>query len=193
MDFKNTNIRLIQAAETRTGSVLLTNILHGFFTPDEPVCHCSYFDRPSQYEPSIETNIKDHFILKTHFISFDQVTKAFPQYKIYFIVSIRPERNKHKLLKYDDLPHVVFVDYELLNTTVEVAVKNVYQVLKIHIQPSIMRFANVESAIKRVTAMNERYEQIKHLNFADYSDPFFKIHGHHRDRDSVGGRPDQST
>lgn len=186
MDFLKSNIRIVQMSQTRSGSTLLSNILYGLFQPDEPICFCS-MDTHQILSPFIH----DHFILKTHSEQPSEINSNFPQYTIYYVASVRPSRGKINHKKYvKTVPRFIAIDYDLISGDVEESVDNVVRTLQQLLPTELMAVANKETAVGRIKAMNDRYDQIKDLPFVEY-DPFFKIHGHHRNRDHELGRPDK--
>jgi hypothetical protein len=174
------NFRIVQTSPMRTASTLLTNVLYGLFTPDLPVCYCHYLLLPKK-QSLVYNMIQENLIIKTH-IPHTELTKLFSEYVTYYVSSCRSA--KGCMIPQDDNPYLVTVDYDLLTGSAETVVNNVFNLLLMKFPSELISSANKSSAIKRIVDMNERYEQIKDLPFK-YYDPFYKIHGHHCNRDDI--------
>ena len=166
---------IIQASFPRSASTVLVNAVHGAIPElfSRPV----YFSDFSGLQP-IPTN-QNIIVIKTHETQIDDLSLMFAdKYKLYFICSERAAQNKKFPEKYRYYPNVVIFDFDELNTTSANVAHNVYRKMKyILTQVSL----NQSLCLRRLEAMNRRYEQIKSMPF-DYVDPYFNIHGSHRSR-----------
>lgn len=183
MDLLKSKFRIVQSSLRRTGSTLLTNILYGLFIPDCSVCFCDYLYHPDKVL-DVSEKLLNNFIIKTHNDDFTELSRVFADYCVYFVTSIRPEKNLmiDEALR-EQMPNLVIVDYDLLTGDVAVAVRNVVHLLRPKFPKELLAIMDQKAAVNRVCLMNERYNQIKYLGFNEYYDPFYKLHGHHRNRD----------
>jgi len=166
---------IVQTSPPRTASTVLVNALYGLI--------CELSDHPCVYVRQANIN-EEHFknviLVKTHISISAFRTKYTGKYNLLFICSQRKELNK--FIK-DRRSDVVVFDYDELNETptnpVSSIIDNIYNKVRDKIPTDIQ--LDKRLAIERVDAMNARYNEMKDLPFT-YHDPFFHIHGSHRDR-----------
>lgn len=134
----------------------------------------------------IEENFKNVAVIKYHEHNINLLTKMYgDKYELFFICSQRPSCNLFIEKKYKSYKNVVIFNYIELNETNENTLQNIldniYNRLYRLFSNCVFIKLNKEIAINRITNMNKRYEEIKHLPFS-YIDPFFEIHGSHRNK-----------
>ncbi len=168
----------------RTGSTLLTNIIHGFFDPNAP-CSFGLRKRTIKFISGKENN---SVILKSHDVKLINYPIA---ENCYIISSIRPEINKVVPPLKNKNSNILILDYttDLLyaspysennGKTLDDVIKNVASKIKEEFSIPILT-SQINQAKDRVLKMNEAYEKIKHKPFAKF-DEFYHIHGNHRNR-----------
>jgi hypothetical protein len=128
-------------------------------------------------------------VLKSHDVNLDRLTNAFDKNcRIYFVCSERKALGIHIDEKYKSYRNVCCFDYDELNETdtnpLTTIVQTIYDRFSKMIQSANEKCLcelSVNGGIERLTAMNTRYEEIKHLPFS-HIDNFYEMHGSHRDR-----------
>lgn len=78
------NTRIVQTSKGRTGSTLLVNILLGMFCNNDPL---KFIENP--LDETNRTVFDTNFIIKTHSPKFEEITKKFTEYNIYYVESTR--------------------------------------------------------------------------------------------------------
>jgi hypothetical protein len=167
---------IFQVGHRDTGTTLLTNLLYGFISPREKV---RFYDIKSNSALPIYNHVN---IFKSHHTNLHEIIARYgKKYNLYFVCTERDYKKINN--RYKALPNVVIVDYnEILETatnTIENITNVVYDKLIKVLPPSIR--LNKETATERIKKMNKLYEIIKSKSF-DYTDPFYHLHGHHRNR-----------
>jgi|TARA_Y100000310_G_scaffold158486_1_gene157895 hypothetical protein len=168
-------VKIIQTSEPRTASTVLHNILFGMISPNEPA------------EDATE-NV-DKPIVITHKTNIDEWISTYgKKYDLYFICSERDKVSKYQEYKMDKKYHsyknVLIFQFEELDDTdqseeqiVDIVHKKVRKLL-----PNTIEL-NKETGLKRLKDMNMKYSKIKDMPFRSYVDPFYSLHGHHRNRE----------
>lgn len=171
--------RIIQSSPPHTGSTLLLNLVHGFLAPSEEI------------HWKTEQKIHDHLITKTHNTNVDELSGAFNKYKLWFVMSERNDEKTRELIddKYRKYKHVLIINYTEINETPILSLDNIVE----NMFSKFMKFfpKNVipkkdRNKIKldmknRILEMNKVTEKIKSKPFK-YCDPFYGVHGSHRNR-----------
>ena len=176
---QNKPIVIIQTSPTRTGSTFLVNLLYGFLIPNERIRFYSDINASLQ----LFNNFVN--IYKCHILEIDAIINKFSHiYELYFICSERDNNVINN--KYRNLPNIIIFDYSEINETEFVKLKdiidNAYDKLKKMLPNKISNKLNKNTALNRIIKMNKLYEEIKDKPFT-YIDPFFELHGSHRNRD----------
>jgi hypothetical protein len=174
MEEQKMNI-IIQTAETRTGTTVLVNMLHGFILKNDPIQFVSHFYNISKRIYNNKINI-----FKLHHTNIDDFIEMFSdKYNLYFVCSERGDKVIDK--KYHDYNNVLIFNYnELLETetySVEDIINNAYDKLRSFLPDDIE--LNKQDAIERIHKMNKVYEEIKDMP-RSYIDHFYELHGSHR-------------
>jgi len=169
---------IIQTSHYHTGSTFLINALYGL-VPE--LANCPII---GEWTPNFMQQFDDIIIVKAHEVNIDLLIRKYnnsSQYKLYFICSERSEKNLIIPEKYKLYNNVVVFDFTELNETKENTIAKIIDHIYSKIHDILNIELNVESGINRIVLMNQRYEEIKTLPF-DFIDPFFEIHGSHRNR-----------
>lgn len=176
----NTNYRIIQYSPTRTASTVLCNILYGLYYDNHKVVYADGI----QLSESLNSN----FIIKTHCLNtnIDEIISSNLKYKLFFIVSERPEINQIIDNKYKNYNNVLRFSYtNELNETPDFPISNIVinvnNKLKQFLPKKIHPIMPINNAINRIIDMNKLYSQIKNESF-DFIDDYYHIHGSHRNR-----------
>lgn len=166
-------MKFVICTYARTGSTLLSNIIAGLFYPKEPI---GFIDYP-------ELNIKDFYdsdfnVIKSHLV--DRLVREEESEDLFFITSHRLDV-KHRL-NYPN--HWVVFDYQnfLIDEDLKQSVNFVANKLK-DLSGIKLSQLNIKNCIGRLELMNNRVNELKKHAFETY-DPFFHIHGGHRNRKS---------
>lgn len=192
------NTRVIQASPPRTGSTVVTNLIYGLLEPGSAVNFVGrrlpVDERKKLYESEL--------ISKTHIDGrwsaehprewsqdIDSITQDLEDCDLYFVVSERNCGKVKELIskKYRKYKNVLIFDYsELLeteDTPLEEICENAETKLTNFLPQSILQQAQggYDQMYKRMIAMNDTYEKIKHEPFS-YCDEFYHLHGSHRNR-----------
>lgn len=169
---------IIQTSPFRTCSTFLVNALYGL------IPECSNKRIIGLWKNNFEKYFENVIIVKNHDINIDELMRKYDKYyKVVFVCSERKEINKLIDSKYKTYNNTVVFSYEELNETknnplVEI-VDNIYTKVK-KVLPEDIQLDKMK-CIERINNMNIRYQEIKHKDF-NYIDPFFEIHGSHRNR-----------
>lgn len=168
---------IIQTSPYRTGSTFLVNALYGL------ISECSNKKIIGIWCKDFEKFFKNIIIVKNHNTNIDKLIKKYNNYKVVFICSERQEINALIDPKYKTYDNTVVFSFEELNETknnsIEEIIDNIYIKVK-KVLPEDIQLDKTK-CIERINNMNKRYEEIKHKSFK-YIDPFFEIHGSHRNR-----------
>ena len=177
------NILIIQTSPPGTASTLLINAIYGLIN--------------EKYDKKIEVlknviylyNYKEKInIVKSHTMDIDKLIRHSldNHFQVFVICSEKKEFNLLIQDKYRKYENVLIFDYSELNetheNTIEKIICNIYNKISMFLPKKIEY--NKINAINRIIKMNELYETIKDKSF-DYIDPFFEIHGSHRNRQNT--------
>ncbi len=167
---------IIQSSFPRSASTVLVNAVHGLI-PSQADKKVKFLDFYQPFRFNSELTI-----IKTHHTEIDELIKRFSsKYKLYFICSEREGRSRFND-KYRTYKNVIIFDYAELNETTQNSLFHIVERIYEKLQPLLVsQELDRISCYERLDAMNQRYEQIKHLPL-DYVDPFYNIHGSHRRR-----------
>ena len=173
-------ILIIQTSPPRTASTLLVNALYGIINElkDKNILGTWSKDWKSTHTSII--------VLKCHNINIDSLIKEYGnKYHLYFVCSERPILKKVINQKYKKYPNVISFYYrDLLETPSNTLTKitdNIYNRVSNLLSKHKNITLNKQNGLNRIIEMNKKYIEIKDKPF-DYVDPFFEIHGSHRDR-----------
>ncbi len=168
---------IIQSSPFHTCSTLLVNALYGL------IPECSNKRIILIHQENFEKFFENIIIVKNHDTNIDNLIKKYKNYKLVFVCSERKEINKLIDPKYKTYDNTIVFSYEELNETennsVPDIVDNIYTKVK-KVLPGDIQLDKTK-CIERINNMNIRYQEIKHKPF-NYIDPFFEIHGSHRNR-----------
>jgi hypothetical protein len=169
---------IIQTSPHHTCSTFLINCLYGLIP--------ELFNKKiiGLWNSNFEKYFEDIIVVKCHNTNIDELINKYSNtYKIVFICSERNEYNKLINNKYKEYNNVVVFNYNELNETKDNTlikiIDNIYEKVKSVLPDNIE--LNKIKCIERINLMNKRYEEIKDKPFS-YIDPFFEIHGSHRNR-----------
>ena len=171
---------IIQSSPYHTASTLLVNALYGlipFFKRHRIVCG----DENEQLK-YMKNNL---LIIKTHDLRFEEQMKNLKQINIqsFFICSERPKKDYLIPKKYRNFENVIIFDYDELNETPENTIENIVDNMIEKIKHIFPFELDKQGCITRINEMNARYAIIKNQSF-EYIDPFYEIHGSHRNRNN---------
>jgi hypothetical protein len=171
---------IFQTSPPHTASTVLVNILYGSipYLKDKPVFYM---------HDDIEFDIENIFnnditVIKTHITDIDRlILKYGDNYNLYFISSVRKDRNLLLDKKYKKYNNVIVFSFNELNETDDNTIYDI--VIRVHdrIKYIFNIELNVQDAVNRIISMNHLYETIKENDFKFY-DKFYHIHGSHRNR-----------
>lgn len=166
---------IIQTSPMHTASTFLTNVLYGLINKlyNQPVQESGKYHGPS-----------DILVVKCHHTNIDDLISYYGKYyELYFVCSERRDKQLFIDSKYKTYKNVAVFDFDELNETPSLSlntiVKNVATKVKAMV-PGPWGWSE-SHAIQRIRNMNKRYAEIRERPFT-YQDPFFLIHGHHRNR-----------
>ena len=171
---------IIQTSPTHTASTLLVNALYGLIPElnDKKIIG----EWVENWQKKYETHFKDIIVLKSHVLNIDNLIKKYgKKYDLYFVCSERKERQYFINKKYKVYKRVIVFDFEELNESETNTVRKIVENIHNKINSVLNIELNIENGIKRVNAMNKRYEEIKEEPFT-FIDDFYEIHGSHRNR-----------
>jgi len=178
---------IIQTSPYHTASTLLVNALYGLIPElsNKKIIGDwmnNYGDWIKNYDKILEENFNDIIVIKSHHRNIDELTAKYKdKYKLFFICSQRIKMNLLIDKKYNFYNNVIIFNYIELNETKNYCVSKIIQNIYDRINNKLNIELNIESGINRVIQMNNRYKEIKNYPFK-YVDPFFQIHGSHRNR-----------
>jgi hypothetical protein len=179
------NILIIQTSPPHSASTFLVNALHGLIEQMKDTKISFLFHKNS----NINFNNIDIAIIKTHNTNIDELISEYKdKYELYFVCSERDNEYIYIDNKYKSYNNVIVFDFNELNetqdNTLPIIIDNIYNKLcKLLSKHNFIKL-NKETGITRIKNMNKRYQEIKNKSF-DYVDPFFEIHGSHRNRINV--------
>ena len=142
--------------------------------------------------PLDETNITvfdTNFIIKTHSPRFEEITKKFREYNIYYIESTRFMEDTKVFKSYPlfnisnhlQIEYNEFVETETLD--LKTTIFNVAEKLSNFLPEEIGCFIDKNTAYERIKKMNYFYETtLKDEGWGAETDPLYGLHGHHRNR-----------
>lgn len=170
------NAKIIQTSPPHTASTVLVNLIHGLLEPESAVNWG-------------KLNLGKKLISKTHEQNIDSIMQDLKDYDLYFVMSERNDGKEQKLInqKFRKYENVLIFDYtELLETedkSLQEICENAERKLTSFLPQVVMQQAKggLEQMHKRISSMNERYQEIKNKPFS-YLDPFYQLHGSHRNR-----------
>lgn len=167
---------IIQASFPRSASTVLVNAVHGLIQSQ-----ANKKVEFSDFYRSFRLN-SDVTIIKTHQTELDDFIKRFGnKYNLFFVCSERVGKSQFND-KYRNYKNVVIFDFMELNETPQYTLFHIVERIYDKLQPILVDFElDRISCYERLDAMNARYKEIKYLPF-DYVDPFYNIHGSHRNR-----------
>lgn len=181
-------MKLITYTLPHTGSTLLANINAGFMEPDKPICFRGTWHREQSY---VITNFinSERLTLKCHSpidVLLERLNE-FSDLSLYFVFINRSTREQI----HDEYPNLVVLDYDKLlyrSKSIPDAKYSLDEVLNYVLDMYMSKIKDFDRYAKnlhlcksRILKMDERYSEIKHLSF-DYCDPFFRIHGSHKNQ-----------
>ena len=164
---------IFQTSPVHTASTFLVNAIYGLIPElfDKKIIGCW------------ENNFENIIAVKCHNTNIDELINNYKEkYNLVFICSQRPAKNSLIDNKYQSYKNVIIFNFCELNETNENTliqiVDNLFNKIKI-VLPDIA--LDKTKCIERIQLMNKRYQEIKDEPFS-YIDPFFEIHGSHRNR-----------
>ncbi len=179
---------IIQCSYPRSASTLLVNALYGMI-PGLEDKNVMWNDFEHYYNYDYNNDV---IVIKNHNVNIDDIIQMFKsKARLYFVCSERREANERFEQKYHSYKNVVIFDYNDLNETSTNPLERIMHTIHTRVSRIIPHIAfNKLGGLKRVTEMNERYEEIAYLPFS-YVDPLDQIHGSHRSRKKHirGGHP----
>jgi len=170
---------IIQTSPMHTASTFLTNVLYGLINElyNKPVKESGNYADKYKIQSKI-------LVVKCHHIDIDYLNSYYGQfYDLYFVCSERREKNLLIDPKYKKYHNVLVFDFVELNETPSLSLESIVK----HVAAKVKAMVpgpwgwSETKAIRRIRDMNQRYAEIKERPFT-YQDPFFLIHGHHRNR-----------
>jgi len=175
------NILIIQTSPKHTASTLLVNALYGII---EELKNKKIIET---LDEDFKNNFNNIIVIKSHDLNIDNLFEKYKNdYEIYFVCSERAEKNLYIEPKYKSYNNVIVFDYFELNETSKNTILNIINNIYNKVQKLLFKYdyikLNKECGIQRIINMNNRYNEIKNYSF-EYIDPFYEIHGSHRNRD----------
>lgn len=169
---------IIQASPYHTASTLLVNAIYGlvpFLKNHRIVC--------GEEKDSFKLMKNNLLIIKTHDLRIDTQLNFLKNSNIqtFFICSERPNKNYLIPEEYRNLENMIIFDYNELNETPENSIENIVDTIIGKIKGIFPFELDKQGCITRISEMNARYAVIKDQSF-EYIDPFYEIHGSHRNR-----------
>jgi len=171
---------IFQTSPPHTASTVLVNILYGLipYLKDKPVFFMDP-DKEFDFESIIDNDIT---VIKTHITDIDRlILKYGDNYNLYFISSVRKDRNLLLNKKYKKYNNVIVFSFNELNETDDNTIYDIVNRVHDRIKVIFNTELNIENAVNRIISMNHLYETIKENDFKFY-DEFYHIHGSHRNR-----------
>lgn len=178
------NVIIFQSSPARTASTVLINALYGIIPEIRNTGIVGQWNM--RRNRPLFKNVQ---VLKSHDVDLDRLTAAFGKdHRIYFVCSERKALGIHIDEKYKHRKNVCCFDFDELNESVSNPLDTIVQTICDRVG-AMMQTANdqclgelsVKGGVERLMAMNRKYDEIKHLPFT-HIDPFYEIHGSHRDR-----------
>jgi hypothetical protein len=180
-------MKLITYTIPHTASTLVANINTGFMEAREPILFAGGLSKSShgitKFINSERLTLKGHSPVDV----FLKRIKEFSDSSLYFVFVNRPNRDQIQ----GDYSNVIVLDYNKLlyrSESLPDAQYSLDEVLNyvLDIYTSKMKdfdrySKNLHLCKSRILKMDERYSEIKNLSF-DYVDPFFHIHGSHKNK-----------
>lgn len=166
-------ILIIQASPPHTASTLLVNAIYGLI---EDIHLKNIIFQKNINVDIVEHEFNNIIVIKTHNLTMDLI-KQYKKYKLVFVCSQRKDLGiliPQKYHKYSIIFN--FEELDDKNNSVEKIVNTIYEKLKV-----LPIELNKITCMERIVKMNKRYEEIKNNPFS-FVDPFFHIHGSHRNR-----------
>lgn len=172
---------IVQTSPYHTASTLLVNAIYGLIP---------FFKRhrivTGEEKDALRYMKNNLLIYKTHDLDLEKnqndLTKN--NFISYFVSSERPEKGYLFPDKYRNWENVIIFDYDELNETEENTIENIVDNLIKKLKHIFPFELDREGCITRIKEMNERYSIIKNVSFR-YIDPFYEIHGSHRNRKNM--------
>ena len=169
---------IIQASPYHTASTLLVNAIYGlvpFFKRHRIVC--------ADEIDALKYTRNNLLIVKTHYLNFNRQVEQTTKLNMtpIFICSERPDKNYLIPEEYRNWENVIIFDYNELNETPENSIESIVDNIIKKIDKFFPFVLDREGCITRIREMNARYNEIKDQPF-EYIDPFYEIHGSHRNR-----------
>ena len=180
-------MKLITITLPHTASTLVANINTGFLEPDKPIYFKSLRFNPKEVISDFLDSHTYRLTLKCHspVNQFLERVKEFPDANFVFI-----NRSGCPQIQ-DNFSNVCILEYNKLlyrSKSLPNAEYSLDQVLHYVIDNYQCKFEgcseylkNFDLCKKRILAMDEKYHEIKNLNFS-HIDPFFSIHGSHKNK-----------
>ena len=167
-----------QSSPYHTASTLLVNAIYGlipFFKRHRIVC--------ADEIDALKYTRNNLLIVKTHDLNFNELNDRLKKANIetFFICSERPNINYLIPEEYRKWESVIIFDYNELNETPENSIENIVDTIIGKIKGIFPFELDKQGCITRISEMNARYNEIKDQPF-EYIDPFYEIHGSHRNR-----------
>lgn len=168
---------IIQTSPPHTASTLLVNAIYGIIP--------ELFGKKiiGIWTPNFQKYFENIIVIKNHNTNIDElINKYNKEFKLVFICSERQEMNYLIDKKYKNYDNVVVFDFNELNETTSNTLTNIVDNIYNKVKNVLCDIELDKSqCIERIKLMNNKYEQIKNLNFS-YIDNFFELHGSHRNR-----------
>jgi hypothetical protein len=163
---------IVQTSPKHTASTLLVNAIHGLI----PALADKRIITGKRFAP-----FDAILAIKIHNTNIDYLIRLYQGYRLLFVCSERKDKNLLIDAKYKQYRNVVVFDFNELNATEATPLSTVVDTIHKKLAPLLPIRLDKESCLQRLVAMNARYEQIKHRPFS-YIDPFYELHGSHRNR-----------
>ena len=174
---------IIQTSPCHTGSTLLVNILYGLFEHLYTKKIISIWT--NNWDSYFEKN--EIIIIKCHNTNINElIFKYGDKYDMYFCCSERNEYNYLINIEYKNYKNVLIIEYNNLleseTNTLENIVDYVYENINMLLKDKKIKY-NTLNSIDRIKSMNLRYNEIINQKYDfNYIDPFYEIHGNHKNR-----------
>jgi hypothetical protein len=174
---------IFQASPQHTGSTLFINMLYGIFEDLYTKKIIGMWDK--DFINCFKNN--ELIILKCHNTNIDELIEQYSKiFDVYFCCTERKEYKYMIEKKYKSYKNVIVFEYNNLIETsknkLENIVDNVYEKLNMFLKDNCIKY-NTLLGVQRVRDMNKRYIDMKKENREfGYIDPFYEIHGNHRNR-----------
>ena len=171
-----TGVRIVQSGPPHTGTTPLVNLIYGLVAPDAPVAYGG-------------ACVERSLVTKTHTTDIDKLMNRFTDYDLYFVMSERVDEKVQSKINqsYKEYENVLVIDYSEILETSEWSVDDIAKSLFAKLFKFLPKEVIPNPAdgparmAARLKSMNARYEEIKDRPFS-YYDPFYHLHGSHRNR-----------